>query len=126
MLKLARRYLRRIDGPLLLMCAACSVLSVVVLVSIGQNQLGSINKASVQFIASALGLMLALVIHWNVNVGVTELDETEMTQIEEENITNMAENFTKDGSSYNELGVVYQDPTTGQMYLLQEEKEEKK
>ena len=61
MLKLARRYLRRIDGPLLLMCAACSVLSVVVLVSIGQNQLGSINKASVQFIASALGLMLALV-----------------------------------------------------------------
>ena len=60
MLKLARRYLRRIDGPLLLMCAACSVLSVVVLVSIGQNQLGSINKASVQFIASALGLMLAL------------------------------------------------------------------
>ena len=61
MLKLARRYLRRIDGPLLLMCAVCSVLSVVVLVSIGQNQLGSINKASVQFIASALGLMLALV-----------------------------------------------------------------
>ena len=62
MLKMARRYLRRIDGGLLAMCAACSALSVVVLVSIGQNQLGSINKASVQFIASALGLMLALIL----------------------------------------------------------------
>ena len=86
-------------------------------------RVGLVNLADVMLVF-ACGLMLALVIHWNVNVGVTELDETEMTQIEEENIANMAENFTKEGSSYNELGVVYQDPTTGQMYLLQEEDDE--
>ena len=28
----------------------------------GHNQLGSINKASVQFIASALGILLALIV----------------------------------------------------------------
>ena len=62
MLQLTRRYLRQIDGMFLALCAACSVLSVVTLVSIGHNQLGSINKASVQFIASALGILLALIV----------------------------------------------------------------
>ena len=41
MLQLTRRYLRQIDGIFLALCAACSVLSVVTLVSIGHNQLGS-------------------------------------------------------------------------------------
>lgn len=61
MYPLIRRYLRRVDVFYLLLCAACSALSVVVLVSIGQTQLGSNNKASVQLIASLLGLMLAVV-----------------------------------------------------------------
>ncbi len=62
MLQCTRRDLRQIDGIFLALCAACSVLSVVTLVSIGHNQLGSINKASVQFIASALGILLALIV----------------------------------------------------------------
>ena len=61
MYPLIRRYLRRVDLFMLLLCAACSVLSVVVLMSIGQTQLGSNNKASVQLIASLLGMMLAAV-----------------------------------------------------------------
>ena len=61
MYPLIRRYLRRVDVFYLLLCAACSAISVVVLLSIGQTQLGSNNKASVQLIASLLGLMLAVV-----------------------------------------------------------------
>lgn len=61
MYQLIRRYLRRVDLLYLLICGACSVCSVVVLVSIGQSQLGSNNKASVQLIASLLGMMLAVV-----------------------------------------------------------------
>ena len=61
MYPLMRRYLRRVDLFMLLLCAACSVLSVVVLMSIGQTQLGSNNKASVQLIASLLGMMLAAI-----------------------------------------------------------------
>ena len=61
MYPLIRRYLRRVDVVYLLLCAACSAISVAVLVSIGQTQLGSNNKASVQLIASLLGLMLAAV-----------------------------------------------------------------
>ena len=48
MFALLRRYLRRVDELYLALCAACSAVSVVVLVSIGQTQLGSNNKASVQ------------------------------------------------------------------------------
>ncbi len=62
MLKLLRRYARRADTGYLLLCGCCSVLSVAVLMSIGQSELGgSNNKASVQLIASLLGVMLAVV-----------------------------------------------------------------
>ena len=61
MFALLRRYLRRVDALYLALCAACSAVSVVVLVSIGQTQLGSNNKASVQLIASFLGIMLAFI-----------------------------------------------------------------
>lgn len=62
MLDLMRRYARRADLPFLTLCAVCSAISVVVLVSVGQSQLGgSNNKASVQLIASLLGVMLAVI-----------------------------------------------------------------
>lgn len=61
MYPLIRRYLRRVDVLYLALCVLCSALSVVVLVSLGYNQLGSNNKASVQVIASLLGAMLAIV-----------------------------------------------------------------
>ncbi len=61
MYPLIRRYLRRMDALYLAVCLLCSGLSVVVLVSLGQSQLGSNNKASVQLIASLLGVMLAVV-----------------------------------------------------------------
>ena len=61
MYPLIRQYLRRVDAPYLALCVLCSALSVVALVSLGQSQLGSNNKASVQLIASLLGVMLAIV-----------------------------------------------------------------
>lgn len=62
MSSLVRRYLRRVDAAYLLLCGVCSLISVVVLVSIGQSQLGSNNKASVQLIASLLGALLAIIV----------------------------------------------------------------
>ena len=66
MYPLIRRYLRRVDLFMLLLCAACSVLSVVVLMSIGQTQLGSNNKASVQLLQNPSKIADA------VSVAVTE------------------------------------------------------
>lgn len=62
MFTLARRYLRRVDALTLVLCLLCSALSVLGLLSVGQSQLGgSDSRASVQFIASLLGLMLAVI-----------------------------------------------------------------
>ena len=61
MYPLIRRYLRRVDVLYLPLCLLCSALSVVALVSLGYNQLGSNNKASVQVIASLLGFLLAVI-----------------------------------------------------------------
>ena len=61
MYKLIRRYLRRVDGGYLALCAVCSALSILVLVSIGQTQLGSNSKASVQLLSTLFGLLLAVV-----------------------------------------------------------------
>lgn len=84
-------------------------------------RVGLVNLADVMLVF-ACGLMLALVVHWNVNVSnVTEMDQQDMTEIDQSNVENMADNMTGSGSNYNELGRVYQDPTTGKMYLLQEE-----
>ena len=62
MLSLTRRYLRRADALYLALCMVCSALSVVVLMSVEHSQLGgSYSKASVQVIASLLGIMLAVI-----------------------------------------------------------------
>ncbi len=62
MLTLARRYLRRADALYLAMCMVCSALSVLVLMSVERSQLGgAYSKASVQVIASLLGVMLAVI-----------------------------------------------------------------
>ncbi len=84
-------------------------------------RVGLVNLADVMLVF-ACGLMLALVVHWNVNVSnVTEMDQQDMTEIDQSNVENMVDNMSGSGSNYNELGRVYQDPTTGKMYLLQEE-----
>lgn len=88
-------------------------------------RVGLVNLADVMLVF-ACGLMLALVVHWNVNVSnVTEMDQQDMTEIDQSQVEDMADDMQSAGSSYNELGKVYQDPTTGQMYLLQQDSDSK-
>ena len=69
----------------------------------------------------AVGLMIAVIAFWNVDT--TQLQEviqedevTEMDDVEE-----MADDMNSSGSSYNEIGTVYQDPESGQLYMLTED-----
>jgi len=66
----------------------------------------------------ACGLMVALVVAWNVdlqNVQEVEIEDTE--QIED--VQSLEDILSAEGSSYIQRGTVYQDPNTGQMYLLE-------
>ena len=67
----------------------------------------------------ALGLMMALVTAMNVNLyDIREILDTDLEQIEEpEEIVDEIHNTE---NAYIEMGMVYQDPTTGKTYVVQE------
>ena len=68
----------------------------------------------------ACGLMVALVVAWSVKLpSATEIEQSgDMREVTD------LEDITGDpggaGAGYNELGMVYQDPKTGKMYLIQD------
>jgi hypothetical protein len=81
---------------------------------------GLINLADLMLVF-ACGLMLALVAHWNIDLGpqINELTEdkdmTEVTDLED------AKDLLANNSGYSEVGVVYRDPETNKLYLLTED-----
>ena len=80
-------------------------------------RVGLVNLADVMLVF-ACGLMLALVTYWNLDVSsMTEVIEaSEMSDIE-----NIVDQSNGAGSGFTELGMVYQDPMTGKMYMLTED-----
>lgn len=66
----------------------------------------------------ACGFLVMLILHWNIaTTSVDELDESSMEEVDPQN---MPEDVTSGGSYYIDAGKVYQDPNTGQLYLVQE------
>lgn len=66
----------------------------------------------------SVGLMMALISFWQLDMSSIQeiVQATEMTEVED--VEKMVENAQSGGSSYTELGTVYQDPNTGKMYML--------
>ena len=84
-------------------------------------RVGLVNLADVMLVF-ACGLMLALVSYWNLDIAqMTEVvqadDVAEVTGIEDMSDQLMGQG----GNSFTELGMVYQDPMTGKMYMLKED-----
>ena len=80
------------------------------------------NLADVMLVL-AVGIMLALVINWNIDV--TPKDSITTTERHGEEISEI-EGFASDGETpldgdaeYEEMGVVYRDPATGKYYLVE-------
>ena len=70
----------------------------------------------------ACGLILALIVHWNVDISanmdqVTPTGEMEQVQDAQEAV----ESKENGGKGYEELGRAYRDPETGQYYIMVEE-----
>lgn len=67
----------------------------------------------------ACGLMVALVMAWNVDLAqFTQVDMDE--ELAQEDVTSMNEQLYGEGNSFVEMGTVYQDPVTGKYYLVEE------
>ena len=70
----------------------------------------------------AVGFIVALIVAWNVELPeLTVLDEADLTEIDDVEAIEQA--VTAEGSSYNKIGEVYQDPVTGKTYVLEKEEE---
>lgn len=89
-------------------------------------RVGLVNLADVMLVF-ACGLMVALVAHWNVdlsNVSAVEMDSM-TTEISESDFDAIEDDLANgSGNSLSERGTVYEDPTTGQLYLIEKVHEE--
>jgi hypothetical protein len=83
---------------------------------------GLINLADIMLVL-ACGLMLALIVAWNIDIGGTGSEAVPVTQGQEvssmQGLSN-EENGDKsmDLTQYEEMGVVYKDPSTGKLYMV--------
>lgn len=81
-------------------------------------RVGLVNLADVMLVF-ACGLMVAIVSRWNVNLAdVERVNETEMQAVD--NVQEMVEEMKSGTGGYDDRGRVYEDPETGQLYLLSE------
>ena len=83
-------------------------------------RVGLVNLADVMLVF-ACGLMLALVSYWNLDIAqMSEVVQTdELAEVE--GLEDMEDQMGNGGSSFTELGMVYQDPMTGKMYMMKED-----
>ncbi|MGM9535102.1 MAG: DUF2149 domain-containing protein [Intestinibacter sp.] len=68
----------------------------------------------------AVGIMLALIMNWNVDIGVSEEYLKENAQ-ELEAVEDLNQDQTEDVTSdegLQEMGKVYKDPKTGKLYMI--------
>ena len=82
---------------------------------------GVANLADVMLVF-ACGIMLALIINWNVDVGSVLENSVQVEQGQEvtdlENLGEGQGKLSEDGQ-YEEMGVVYRDPETGDLYMVE-------
>lgn len=69
----------------------------------------------------ACGLMLSLVMHWNVDLDQTK-DTVNITQgkdiTQTQDVRKDLHENQKDGKSYKKMGSVYKDPSTGKLFMV--------
>jgi hypothetical protein len=84
---------------------------------------GAINIVDAMLVF-ACGLMLSLVIYWNVDIKNKELKPAGVSQeIKENEISGnekSADDLKTDPAKYEKMGSVYVDPETGKMYMIEE------
>lgn len=81
------------------------------------NPMANVANIVDAMLVMSLGLMIALISFWQLDTSELQqmVQGNEMTNVD---VNQMAEEMQNNSSSYQELGTVYQDPTTGELYML--------
>ena len=83
------------------------------------DPMSSMSNIGDVMLVFACGLMVALVVAWNVNL--KDFQQVEMgEELDQSAVSQASQQNGGDGSSYVEKGRVYQDPSTGKYYLVED------
>lgn len=82
------------------------------------DPMSSLSNVGDIMLVFACGLMVALVVAWNVDLA--EFTNIEPTQeLSSNDVEKITEQLYGEGNAFVEKGKVYQDPTTGKFYLVE-------
>jgi hypothetical protein len=79
---------------------------------------GMANLADVMLVM-AVGLMLALVVNWNVDIASKSEEASAAEEVTAIDGLSGEGTPLDDDTQYEELGVVYRDPATGKLYMVE-------
>ena len=79
--------------------------------------MSSVANLSDAMLVFACGLLIALVVAWNVDLGAVQQVEIDESQ-KIEDVESMDNILNGSGTNYVQRGTVYEDPNTGTLYLL--------
>ena len=84
------------------------------------DPMSSLSNMGDIMLVFACGLMVALVVAWNVDLA--QFTQVNMDQeVKESDIETLTEQLYGEGNGFVEKGKVYQDPSTGKYYLVEDE-----
>lgn len=87
--------------------------------SVEADPMSSVANLSDAMLVFACGLLIALVVAWNVDLGaVTQVEIDESQQLDD--VQMMEGLLDGSGTTYVQRGTVYEDPNTGTLYLLED------
>ena len=83
----------------------------------GINPMEGMSNLADCMLVLACGLMLSLIVSWNLDLAVDQPLENndDLAAVEE---LQSSDTSPEDASSYEQLGVVYKDPATGELYMV--------
>ena len=84
------------------------------------DPMSSMSNVGDVMLVFACGLMVALVVAWNVDLAQFQQVETDR-ELSQDEVSQINEELYGEGDAFVEMGKVYQDPKTGQYYLVEDE-----
>lgn len=91
-----------------------------------QDPMGSMGNLMDVMLVFACGLLLALIANWNVDLTDVQSSSGGSSAIKEieGDLEEVEEGIATDSNSYEEMGTVYRDGETGQLYVVSPEGQE--
>ena len=83
------------------------------------DPMSSLSNMGDIMLVFACGLMVALVVAWNVDL--SKFTQVQMgEELDQSQVNQATDQMNGEGNSYIEKGTVYQDPETGKYYLVED------